>query len=123
MAKLDVIVLSDDLRIRGLKNLPVRAGSVRYLLDGGYVDQSMLLVGGTLILEAFSEGDGVCGYFTGAQVDAIRDLRLARTKVLFVHHTGQWQVKVLEIEVEPVQGRADPNGNSIYIGTITLLIV
>jgi hypothetical protein len=116
--------LDDNLRIPNLKKLAVRAGSVRHLLDGGYVDQSLVIVAGVeLQLQAYMEGDYLYGSFTGAQIDAINALRASREKVDFTHHTGQWRVKVLDVEVEPVFRRSDPDGDDLYIGTITLLIV
>jgi len=124
MIKLGNIVLSDHLGLPNLKKLAQRAGSVRHLLDGGYVDQSLIISSGVeLLLESHMEGLKEYGSFTGDQVDAMNALRATREKVVFIHHLGQWLVKVMNVDVEQVDDIVNPTGDDLYVGTITLLIV
>jgi len=120
--QLDVVELDDDLSLTGFENRPLRAGSVRYLLDGGYVDQSVGVSGGELVLSADVQGNQIYGSFTLAQVEAINALRASRQVVPFTHHRGSWQVKVIGAEFAQVQEVVNPTSEQLYTGRVTLLI-
>lgn len=123
MSLLATIELSDNLRLRDFKNRPLRAGSTRYLLDGGYVNQSMSISGGQLFLDGYRDGNSLHGYFTGAQVDAIRLLYGSGAEVDFIHHLGGWRVRVVDVDFTQISRRAAPGGTERYVGTVTLLII
>jgi len=123
MNRLHTIELSDFLRLNGVKTRALRAGSVRYLLDGGIVDQSIPIAGGELVLEGYRSGSNIYGFFTGTQIDGINLLRASGQTVDLVHHLGSWRVKVKSVDVVTVRNVVDPSGDDLYVGTITLLIV
>lgn len=120
--QLDTIELSDFLRLEGYKSRPLRASSTRYLLDGGHVDQSIPITGGQLYLTGSISNNKLYGYFTGDQVDAMNVLRASRAVVDFSHHLGSWRVKVVGVDVQPRKMWASPDGEAVYVGTVTLLI-
>lgn len=122
MSMLDTIELSDYLRLKGLKNRPLVAQSLRYLADGGQVHQSVAIAGGVLYLDGYRDGNALYGFFTGAQVDAIRNLQLAGSVVEFTHPLGSWFVTVYECEFEQVSKRSAPGETEKYTGTVTLLL-
>ncbi len=122
--QIDTIELSDYLQLPGLKNMVLRAGSVRYLAGGGIVDQSIAIGAGQMLtLAAVRDGNGIRGYFTGAQIDAINALRATGATVPFVHHLGSWQVRVDSVDVEPVwRYKTDPTATDKYVGTVVMII-
>jgi hypothetical protein len=121
---LGAVTLSDDLRLTGFRNQPLVAGNTRMTLGGRPVLQGIPLSGGRqLVLEAFRDGDGIYGHFTGTQLAAIATLRDAMTEVTLTHHLGAFQVVVLALDVTPVVDVADPAAAAEYHGTITMIEV
>ena len=118
------ITLSDDLRLRGIKNQSLALMSVRRTMGGRVVIQTLRMEAGRpLVLEAFRDGNATYGYFTGSQIDQICALRDASTEVTLVHHLGTFQVIVTAVDVEDIKGVADPASTDEYSGTITLIEV
>lgn len=122
IVQLGAIELDDDLTLTGFESRPLRASSVRYLLDGGVVDQSVAISGGELVLSADGQGNQIYGSFTLAQVEAINALRASRQVVSFTHHRGAWQVKVIGAEFAQVNELVNPASDQLYTGRVTLLI-
>jgi hypothetical protein len=121
MISIGTVVLSDHLLLPGTKNMPLRAGSTRMTLGGRPVHQSIALAAGQE-LSLQDPGDGV-GLFSGAQIDAINLYRGSAEIVDFIHHIGSWRVIVKTVEVEQIDGYADPIASDMYYGTITMIIM
>lgn len=114
-----VVSLDENLVVPDLKNIPLLSGGVRYTLGGRPVMSAKPLVAGQ---EIRLVDDGKYGLFTGAEIDAINIYRAAATVVDFVHHTGTWKVVVTAVDVDQVDGYANPGPDSLYNGTITMII-
>lgn len=119
------ITLDDNLRLDGVHTQAAMAGSARATMGSVWVQRIAMSAGKTLQLIATMDGDTVKGYFTGAQIAALAALRDAGESVALVHHLGSWQVWIppTGISVEQVFDFADPDDDSWYIGTITLITV
>lgn len=115
------VVLSDHLLLPGIKNIPLRAASIRTTLGGRVVHQSIAMSSGQELVLT-DPGDGI-GLFTGAQLDAINMYRGSASTVDFIHHLGAWRVIVEAVDVEQADGLADPTANDTYYGTITMRIM
>jgi hypothetical protein len=114
--------LSDNLLLPEIKNLPRRLTSTRYTMSPSgsrAVIQSAAINNGQLITLV---DEGPLGVLTGDQIDAINAYRASGERVTFVHHTGTWQVIVLEVEVTQGIMYADPIGTDTYFGRITMQI-
>lgn len=113
----------DNLSLVGFENRVLRAWSVRHLIDGGCVDQSVsVAVGQEVILEATKDGDSLYGVFTGDDVTFLNNLRASGSAVLFVHHLGSWIVKIVGIDVVPLFQITNPDGDTEYSGRVVMLI-
>lgn len=118
------ISLDEGLRLEGVGNQPQVAASVRKTLGGRPVVQSIPVAAGReLLLEAYRGGESIRGYFTGSQFSALAALRDAAQAVTLVHHLGTFRVRILSLQLETVSGVSDPDGSTIYIGTITMIEV
>jgi len=122
MNAIGAVQLSDNLRVPEIKNLPRRRSSTRYTMSPSgsrAVIQSAVILNGQLITMI---SDGPLGDITGDQVDAINAYKASGEKVTAVHHTGTWQVIVLNVEVTQGIMYADPIGSDTYFGKITMQI-
>lgn len=119
------VALDDNLRLDGVHTQAAMAGSARPTMGSVCVQRIAMSAGKTLQLVATMDGATVKGYFTGAQIDALAALRDAGEAFTLVHHLGTFQVWIppTGISVEQVFDYVDPDGNSWYIGTITLITV
>lgn len=122
MISIGTVVLSDHLLLPGVKNMSLRIGGpIRYTIGGRPVPQSIAKKAGQE-LSLQDPGDGV-GLFSGAQIDAINLYRGSAEIVDFIHHIGSWRVIVKTVEVEQIDGYADPIASDMYYGTITMIIM
>jgi len=118
------IVLSEDLTLTGPINQPRVAMSARQTLGGRVVVQSLpISAGRQLVLAAARGNGGVYGAFTIAQAEQLAVLRDAGQAVALVHHRGNFSVVILAIELEPINGVADPGAGTLMAGTITMIEV
>jgi hypothetical protein len=119
------IVLDDNLRLDGVHTQAAMAGSARATMGGVHIQSIAMSAGKTLQLVATRDGDTIKGCFLGSQVDALAALRDAGESFTLVHHLGTFRVWIppAGISVEQVFDFSDPDGDSWYIGTITLITV
>jgi hypothetical protein len=118
------IALSEDLTLTGPINQPRVAMSARQTLGGRVVVQSLPVSAGRELLLATRRGNGgIAGTFTGAQGEQLAALRDGAQPVALVHHRGSFSVVILTIELEPINGVADPGAETLMVGTITMIEV
>lgn len=117
MTTLGALMLSDHLILDGLENHAGVVVSQRRTLGGVsrlHVDPAP--GGRTLSLT----GDK---HFTLAQVQAMQAVAGTGYPLQLVHHRGTFTVIISDVEVDQSIRYADPDGNTWYSGTITLIEV
>jgi hypothetical protein len=62
-------------------------------------------------------------HFILSQIEAVQALCALRQPITLVHHRGTFTVMISKIEVDQSIRYADPDGNTWYSGTITLIEV
>ncbi len=117
------VVLSDGLTLPDEFENNGIVLSDRPTLGGGAVIQYAANNITRFSLTARRDGDALLGYFTRLQVQQLRVLRDLMQPVRFVHHLGSWDVKILEIKVEPSKDVSEPKAGHLYIGTISMIEV
>jgi hypothetical protein len=121
MNSIGVVSLSDHLLLPGVKNLSSRASSTRMTFGGRPVRQSIPITAGQQLVLT---DPGVCGLFTGDQLDAINLYKASGEEVVFIHHLGSWRVIVDEVNCTlATDNLTNPDGNDTYTGTITMTIM
>jgi hypothetical protein len=118
------IVLSDSLTLPGIHSRRKIATDVRQTLGGlGVVQHAPIQSGEAITLSAEGGGGRVRGYFTTAQVESIEALEALGEPVTLVHHLGSWQVVIIGKDLAGIDNFLDPDGDDLYVGTITMIEV
>lgn len=114
--------LSDDCRLDGLETAKPAVFNQRRFIGGDLNVQVDDNSGGLeLRIVAEKVGQNVYGYYTLDQVTELHALWAAKNTVSLVHHRGTFSVLIIDVDVTPVVGVADPAGDAIYVGTVTVL--
>lgn len=121
---LNGVTLSSNLVWRGEFDSPSATQSIGLTIGGRQVIQSAPIDGArTIVLEATDLGDKYKGFFTRAQVEAIKALEAAGTLVDLVYGTQAMTVVVAAggVQVYPLVDSNEPGATDEYLGTITLI--
>ena len=114
MISLGGLTLSDNLRLLGLRVVPISASTARS--EGGVAHVLTAPLEGGRALE-------LSGFFTSAQVEAILAMAAAGTAVDLIHPRGSFSVLITACSladwIEYVDAGTDPD--DFEEGTITLL--
>lgn len=122
---LGAITLDDNLRLDGHLIQAGLAASARSTMGGVAIQTMAMPSGRQLALVASLDGDTVLGLFTRAQLLSLAALRDAGDPVALVHHELSCQVWLppTAIDVAQVFDYADPDAESWYVGTISMITV
>lgn len=123
MTAVGAVTLSEHLTVPEIQNMVTRVSSTRYTMNPNApraVVQSYARPAGQ---EIRLVDDGDYGLFTGTQIDALNVYKASGETVVFSHHQGIWNVRVVSVLVTQAEGLADPGPENEYYGEVVLQIV
>ena len=98
MNSLGPVAFNDNVRLLGLESSPDIAISSTTSMGGVTTTLTAPVIGGRhLSLVAYQEGEDIHGYFTLAQITAIKTIIAARLPVILTHQRGTFNVLVLSV--------------------------
>jgi hypothetical protein len=123
-ASIGGLALSDDLILSGPINQARVATKTRATLGGRTVVTAVpQATGRLLVLSTYRGSGGSAGTVTMTQAEQLAAWRDAASEVELVHHRGTFRVVILGLELEPINGVADPGASTLMVGAVTMIEV
>ena len=118
------VTLSNDLMWTNRFNVSMVGQSARTKINGVAVIQSSPLVKiPEIVLGSVTVSGGFSGFFTLAQVMAIKEYERVQTQVVFVYETYSTTVviKVNGVDVTPLIQRPNAASGDMFTGSVTMI--